>query len=80
MVQFATPEQQDTVNGNADATKLVEEAELSTELNGTESSRGHSTGGESGDSSGDESGDDYDDEDHPGQVSIGKKIWTFFST
>ncbi|XP_004297151.1 PREDICTED: putative nuclear matrix constituent protein 1-like protein [Fragaria vesca subsp. vesca] len=78
VVRFATPEPRDTVNGKADATKLVEEAELSTELNGTESS--HSTGGESGDSSGDESGDDYDDEDHPGQVSIGKKIWTFFST
>ncbi|PRQ20251.1 hypothetical protein RchiOBHm_Chr7g0226101 [Rosa chinensis] len=84
VVRFATPEPQDTVNGNADAdadaTKLVEETELSTEVNGTESSGGNSTGGESDNSTGDESGDDYDDEDHPGQASIGKKIWTFFST
>lgn len=82
VVQFATPEPQDNVNGNADAdaTKLVETTELCVEVNGTESSGGNSTGGESDDSTGGESDDNYDDEEHPGQASIGKKIWTFFST
>ncbi|XP_050372632.1 protein CROWDED NUCLEI 3 [Argentina anserina] len=80
VVRFATPEPQDIVNGKADERKSVEETELSVEVNATESSHGNSSGGESGNSSGDESGDDYDDEDHPGPASIGKKIWTFFST
>uniref|UniRef100_A0A2P2MH22 Putative nuclear matrix constituent protein 1-like protein n=1 Tax=Rhizophora mucronata TaxID=61149 RepID=A0A2P2MH22_RHIMU len=71
-------------NGDADTTrKLVEKAALSEELNGPiEYAIAEQNASESHRDNDDE--DDGDDDggesEHPGEVSIGKKLWTFFTT
>lgn len=65
-------------DGNANASVMVERAELIDEVNDDagEFYNEEENGGEA-----EEAEDDYDEElDHPGEVSISKKIWTFFTT
>ena len=61
------------VDDNGNAAKSVGSVDLSEEVIGT---------AENGDE--DQSGstihEDEDEIEHPGEVSIGKKIWTFFSS
>lgn len=82
------------VDDKSEAAKLVQTIGLSEEENGTlghdtflDSNRGDpdddndndDDGGDDGD--GDYIDDDGDDEhEHPGEVSIGKKLWKFLST
>uniref|UniRef100_A0A2P2MH28 Putative nuclear matrix constituent protein 1-like protein n=1 Tax=Rhizophora mucronata TaxID=61149 RepID=A0A2P2MH28_RHIMU len=74
----------ETWNGDADTTrKLVENAALSEEVNG---STGYGIAEENTSESQrhndneDEGTDDEDESKHPGEVSMGKKLWTFFTT
>lgn len=76
----------DTQDGDANGTKeIVEDMALSEEVNGTPD-KGDKHGNRS-ESLGvdavalDEDGDEAECEDeHPGEVSIGKKLWTFLTT
>ncbi|XP_040995639.1 nuclear matrix constituent protein 1-like isoform X1 [Juglans microcarpa x Juglans regia] len=71
VVRFKTPE---IINDDADVAKL---ADLSEEINGTPEFGNEDESG----STIHEAEDDYGDEsERPGEVSIGKKIWTFFTT
>lgn len=68
----------DTVDENADAPKSIENTVLSEEVNGTSEYVDE-------DESGsrvleDEEDDDDDDSYHPGEASIGKKLWNFFTS
>ncbi|KAF3432587.1 hypothetical protein FNV43_RR27327 [Rhamnella rubrinervis] len=73
-VRFKTPV---NIEDNADEAKSVENTELSVEVNGVSEYGGEDVN----ESTIHESDDDCDDElEHPGEVSVGKKIWTFFTT
>ncbi|KAA8547829.1 hypothetical protein F0562_004258 [Nyssa sinensis] len=75
----------DTPDDNADNDMI-----LSEEVNGTPEAAGEygndeylsESHGEDGDGDGDDDDDDGDEEEalHPGEVSIGKKLWTFLTT
>lgn len=73
LVQFITPNADDT--GPA---KSGENTELSIEINGTSEYGGEDESG----STIHESEDDYDEdeEEQPGEKSLGKKLWNFFTT
>lgn len=74
LLQFITSED---IGDSTDAAESVENTKLCMEINGTS---------ECGDEDENNSSvhesveDDYDYEEQPGEVSIGKKIWTFFTT
>ncbi|KVH96317.1 hypothetical protein Ccrd_001598 [Cynara cardunculus var. scolymus] len=82
-LMLVTPKRVDTLESDklpGDAI-LEENIEMSDDVNGTNEYSGD--GGGDGDDDG--GGDDNDDgdnasEQHPGEISIGKKLWTFFST
>lgn len=75
-MQFKTPSE--IVNDDVDPAKSVEETGLSEEVNDTPE---YGNEDESGSTIPEEAANDYDDElEQPGEVSIGKKIWTFFTT
>lgn len=68
----------DTVDENADAPKSIENTVLSEEVNGTSE---YVDEDESGSQVlEDEEDDDDDDSYHPGEASIGKKLWNFFTS
>lgn len=73
-MQFVTPDQ--NIDENTGAEKPVKNTELSVEAN---SSAEFGDEDESGSAIYD-SDDDLGDEVQPGEASIGKKIWTFFTT
>lgn len=66
----------DMVDKNVDPANLAEDTELSEEVNGTPEYVDEDENG----STIYEDEDDYDESEHPGQASIGKKLWTFFTT
>lgn len=69
------------VDGNNDSARLVENMELRQDPNGPGDIAG-SDEDENGSLEHEEEDDNLDGEesDHPGEVSMGKKIWTFFTT
>lgn len=79
-----------TEDGFVDATKnTVENTALSEEVNGTpERGREYADGddyrsesqGDDASNVEDEDEDDDEESQHPGEVSIGKKLWTFLTT
>lgn len=81
-IQFKTSvdvDDNDNENQNQNAAKSVRSVDLSEEVNGTAENVDEDQSGSIIHE--DEDDDDYDDEiDHPGEVSIGKKIWTFLSS
>lgn len=67
----------------AEPAKSVENAELSEEVNGTPSNyddEEQRTSVMEVDDEDEDEDEDEDDKPHPGEVSIGKKLWTFFTT
>ncbi|XP_021296818.1 protein CROWDED NUCLEI 1 [Herrania umbratica] len=76
----------DTNDGDADATKkLAADAALSEEVNTTPEGVGEYGDGNDCRSDSRSEGlkdedEDEDDEEHPGEVSMGKKLWNFFTT
>ncbi|KAK2971512.1 hypothetical protein RJ640_017881 [Escallonia rubra] len=84
VVQFKTPV--DIVDDSSDAAKLVERIEMSEEVNGTPERGGEDEirsivdGDDTSDGIDDDVDQGDDESDHPGQASIGKKLWTFFTT
>ncbi|XP_024019412.1 protein CROWDED NUCLEI 1 [Morus notabilis] len=74
IVRFITSED---IGDSTDAAESVENTKLSMEINGTSECGDEDENNSSVHESAD---DDYDYEEQPGEVSIGKKIWTFFTT
>lgn len=68
----------DTVDKNADAPKSIEDMVLSEEVNGTSENGDEDENGST--VLEDEDDDDDDDSDNPGDASIGKKLWNFFTS
>ncbi|KAF9663949.1 hypothetical protein SADUNF_Sadunf17G0105300 [Salix dunnii] len=77
----------DTLDGDGSARKMDESAALSEEINGTQEGAGEY--GIADENRSETPRDDNEDEDedgdeeesvHPGEVSIGKKLWTFLTT
>lgn len=76
-MQFKTV---DIVGGNNDSARLAENMELRQEIPGNP---GDTPGYEDENGSMSHEEDDNSDEDeseHPGEASIGKKLWNFFTT
>lgn len=69
----------DIADDNNDLAKLAENVELRQELNG---SRGHQDEDEDENQNVSQEGDDTsgDEPEHPGEVSMGQKLWNFFTT
>lgn len=65
------------VDENADAPKSIENTVLSEEVNGTSE---YVDEDENGGRVLEDEEDDDDDSDHPGETSIGKKLWNFFTS
>lgn len=77
MIQFKTTE----IDDHTDLAKSVQLTELSEEVNGTtEYGDEDENGSPTHEEEEDEEDFDEDDSEHPGEVSIGKKIWTFFTS
>ncbi|KAF7827872.1 protein CROWDED NUCLEI 3-like isoform X1 [Senna tora] len=77
VVRFEEP--RDIVEDNGDEAKPVQNAELSEEVNDTqEYGYGYEDYDDDDDDDDDDGGDE--EEEHPGEVSIGKKIFKFFTT
>lgn len=72
-VQFITPAD---ANNNTGSARSGENTELSVEVNGNSEYGGEDENG----STIHESDYDEDEEQQPGEVSIGKKLWNFFTT
>lgn len=74
----------DNQQGSANiATELVDDTGLSEEVNETPKQPSAYDVNGDGDGCDDSDGDEGDEEEeieHPGEVSIGKKIWTFITT
>ena len=78
----------DTQDGDADtARNLVENAALSEEVNGTPEKAGevgvaddYRSESLGGDEEEEEEEEEEDESVHPGEVSIGKKLWNFLTT
>ncbi|CAN4079562.1 unnamed protein product [Withania somnifera] len=68
------------------ANELVDDTGLSEEVNETPKQtsaygvNGHEEGCDDSDDGGDADDDEEEDIEHPGEVSVGKKIWTFITT
>lgn len=77
----------DTLDGDGSARKMDENAALSEEINGTQEGAGEygiadENRSETPRDDNEDEDDDGDEEEsmHPGEVSIGKKLWTFLTT
>lgn len=77
-MQFKTSSGIDNDDGNV--AKSVENAQLSEEVNGTPKYGNVDVNGSTICEAEDNSDDDDDESKHPGEASIGRKIWTFFTT
>lgn len=73
IIRFIT---QEDIGDSTEAAESVENRKLIPEVNGTSDCGDE----DENNSSVHESDDDYDEEEQPGEASIGKKIWTFFTT
>ncbi|KAJ6865668.1 protein CROWDED NUCLEI 1 [Populus alba x Populus x berolinensis] len=77
----------DTMDGDGSARRMDENAALSEEINGTPEGAGeYGIADENrsetprGDNEDEDEDDDEEESLHPGEVSIGKKLWTFLTT